>query len=188
MLRRRHRGIDREARRQIRARRPPPHNTDEPKNFEEFIYKVWGWGIGKHFAIPYNRKIWAVDLKEMETSWLGGRVPLPDLEEMIQGALEPVPPPMGPNARFGYPLKGGFQALMDGFLPHVQDRLMLNTRVVGFSPSNKTLVLSTGQTVNYEQLISTMPLPGADPHGRRRSAAGSAAGRARACGILQSNA
>ena len=27
---------------------------------------------------------------EMETSWLGGRVPLPDLEEMIEGALSPV--------------------------------------------------------------------------------------------------
>jgi UDP-galactopyranose mutase len=133
--------------------------SDEPQNFEEFIYKVWGWGIAKHFAVPYNRKIWAVDLKEMETSWLGGRVPLPDLEEMIQGALEPAPPPMGPNARFGYPLKGGFQALMDGFLPYVQDRLILNTRVVGFSPKNKTLTLSSGQTVAYEQLISTMPLP-----------------------------
>jgi UDP-galactopyranose mutase len=78
---------------------------------------------------------------------------------MIQGALEPAPPPMGPNARFGYPLKGGFQALMDGFLPHVQDRMMLNTRVVGFSPSEKTLTLSNGKTVHYEQLISTMPLP-----------------------------
>jgi UDP-galactopyranose mutase len=134
-------------------------NGEAPKNFEEFIYKVWGWGIAKHFAVPYNRKIWAVDLKEMETSWLGGRVPLPDLEEMIKGALEPTPPPMGPNARFGYPLKGGFQALMDGFLPHVQDRLMLNTRVVGFSPKEKSLTLSNGKTVKYEQLISTMPLP-----------------------------
>jgi UDP-galactopyranose mutase len=66
---------------------------------------------------------------------------------------------MGPNARFGYPLKGGFQALMNGFLPHVSDRLMLNTRIVGVSPSKKTLTLSTGQTVKYEQLISTMPLP-----------------------------
>ena len=56
-------------------------------NFEEFIYKVWGAGIAKHFAIPYNRKLWAVPLTEMETSWLGGRVPLPDLEEMIEGAL-----------------------------------------------------------------------------------------------------
>lgn len=135
------------------------HGNDEPANFEEFIYKVWGAGVAKHFAVPYNRKIWAVDLKDMETSWLGGRVPLPNLEEMIQGALEPAPPPMGPNARFGYPLKGGFQALMDGFLPHVQDRLMLNTRVVGFSPSEKTLTLSNGKVVKYEQLISTMPLP-----------------------------
>lgn len=133
--------------------------SDEPRNFEEFIYKVWGAGIAKHFAIPYNRKIWAVDLKEMETSWLGGRVPLPDLEEMIQGALEPVSAPMGPNARFGYPLKGGFQALMNGFLPHIKDNLLLNTRIVGLSVSKKTLTLSTGQNVKYEQLISTMPLP-----------------------------
>jgi UDP-galactopyranose mutase len=140
-------------------RKATQHDSGEPQNFEEFIYKVWGAGIAKHFAIPYNRKIWAVDLKEMETSWLGGRVPLPDLEEMIQGALEPVPPPMGPNARFGYPLRGGFQALMDGFLPHVKDRLMLNTRIVGVSPSTKTLTLSTGQRVKYNQLISTMPLP-----------------------------
>src|SRR5919198_1533758 len=47
----------------------------EPRNFEEFIYKVWGRGIAKHFMVPYNRKLWAVPLSEMETSWLGGRVP-----------------------------------------------------------------------------------------------------------------
>src|SRR6476646_1172174 len=97
----------------------------EPRNFEEFIYKVWGAGIARHFAIPYNRKLWAVPLSEMETSWLGDRVPMPDLEEMIEGALKPVPRPMGPNARFGYPLRGGFQALMDGFLPHLRGPVRL---------------------------------------------------------------
>ena len=61
--------------------------TGPPRNFKEFIYKVWGAGIAKHFAIPYNQKLWAVPLAEMETSWLGGRVPLPNLEEMIEGAL-----------------------------------------------------------------------------------------------------
>ena len=74
-----------------------PRAPAQPRNFEEFIYKVWGAGIAKHFAIPYNRKLWAVPLDEMETSWLGGRVPLPDLEEMIEGALQPVPKPMGPT-------------------------------------------------------------------------------------------
>jgi UDP-galactopyranose mutase len=131
----------------------------EPRNFEEFIYKVWGAGIAKHFAIPYNQKLWAVPLAEMETSWLGGRVPLPNLEEMIEGALSPVPKPMGPNARFGYPLRGGFQALMNGFLPHLQGELRLETRVTAVSPSSHMVTLSDGSVVQYEYLISTMPLP-----------------------------
>src|SRR5207253_9058244 len=129
------------------------------RNFEEFIYQVWGRGIAKHFAIPYNRKLWAVPLNEMETSWLGGRVPMPNLEEVLDGALQPVGKPMGPNARFGYPLKGGFQSLMNGFLPHLQDRLLLNTRVVGVSASRHTITLGDGTELDYEQLISTMPLP-----------------------------
>jgi UDP-galactopyranose mutase len=132
---------------------------ESPRNFEEFIYKVWGSGIAKHFAIPYNQKLWAVPLNEMETSWLGGRVPLPDLEELIEGALSPSPKPMGPNARFGYPLRGGFQALMDGFLPHLAGQLRLRTRVIEVSPSNHTVTLADGTILPYEQLISTMPLP-----------------------------
>ena len=115
-----------------------PRSCLAPRNFKEFIYKVWGAGIAKHFAIPYNEKLWAVPLDEMETSWLGGRVPLPNLEEMIEGALSPAPKPMGPNARFGYPLRGGFQALMDGFLPHLRGDLRLNTRVTRLSPTRRT--------------------------------------------------
>jgi UDP-galactopyranose mutase len=120
---------------------------------------VWGAGIAKHFAIPYNCKLWSVDLKAMETSWLGEQVPLPDLEDMIEGALRPVPKPMGPNARFGYPLRGGFQALMNGFLPHVRDRLRLNARVVAISPRRHTASLADGTEIEYGHLISTMPLP-----------------------------
>jgi UDP-galactopyranose mutase len=140
-------------------RAAPAIPKGEPRNFEEFIYKVWGAGIAKHFAIPYNQKLWAVPLSEMETSWLGGRVPLPNLEEMIDGALQPVGKPMGPNARFGYPLRGGFQSLMDGFLPHLEGELRLNTRVTAVSPAAHTATLSDGSSLGYEHLISTMPLP-----------------------------
>jgi protoporphyrinogen oxidase/glycosyltransferase involved in cell wall biosynthesis len=135
------------------AQRPPP------ENFEAFIHQVWGAGIAKHFAIPYNEKLWAVPLREMETSWLGGRVPLPDLRQMIAGALEPVPAPMGPNARFGYPLHGGFQALMDAFKPHLRCELALNTGVVHVSPRSRTVRLDDGRTLGFDTLISTMPLP-----------------------------
>jgi protoporphyrinogen oxidase len=128
-------------------------------NFEQFIYKVWGKGIAKHFAIPYNRKIWTVPLADMETSWLGGRVPLPNLEEIVQGALEPSPRPVGPNARFGYPLKGGFQALMNGFLPHIKGKIELGAEVVQVLPREHIVALADGRRFRYDDLISTMPLP-----------------------------
>ncbi|MET0858740.1 MAG: NAD(P)-binding protein [Telluria sp.] len=131
----------------------------DTQNFEEFIYKVWGKGIAKHFAIPYNRKLWTLPLTEMETSWLGGRVPLPDLEQIIEGALEPVAKPMGPNARFGYPLRGGFQALMEGFLPHIEGKLELGAEAAQLLPREHVLVMADGSRYRYEHLISTMPLP-----------------------------
>jgi UDP-galactopyranose mutase len=128
-------------------------------NFEEFIFGVWGKGVAKHFALPYNRKLWAVPLTEMETSWLGGRVPMPDLDEMIDGALRPVAKPQGPNSRFGYPLRGGFQALMDGFLPQLRGELRLNAKVTRVVPSKHLVMLQDGTSYEYQKLISTMPLP-----------------------------
>ena len=131
----------------------------ETQNFEEFIYKVWGKGIAEHFAIPYNKKLWTVPLNEMETSWLGGRVPLPELQEIIEGALEPAGKPMGPNARFGYPLSGGFQALMSGFLPHIKGRIAMNAAAAQLFPREHLLVMADGSRYRYDHLISTMPLP-----------------------------
>jgi protoporphyrinogen oxidase/glycosyltransferase involved in cell wall biosynthesis len=130
-----------------------------PRNFEEFIHRVWGAGIARHFALPYNRKLWTVPLAEMETSWLGGRVPLPDLHEIIEGALAPAARPVGPDARFGYPLTGGFEALMKGFLPHIKGTVETNARVVEVIPQQKIVALSDGRRFQYEQLVSTMPLP-----------------------------
>lgn len=144
-----------------------PDNSDctltsrdkEAENFEQFIYHTWGRGIAKYFAVPYNQKLWKVPLNEMETSWLGGRVPLPDLAQIIEGALEPVAKPVGPNARFAYPLKGGFQALMAGFLPHLKGTVETDAEIVQLFPEQHQVVLADGRRYRYEQLISTLPLP-----------------------------
>ena len=141
------------------AATPARKGTADYPDFESFIHGVWGAGVAKHFAIPYNRKLWAVPLSQMETSWLGGRVPMPNLEEMIEGALRPVARPQGPNARFGYPLRGGFQALMEGFLPHLLGELKLDARVSRVSASKHLVTTTDGASYVYDKLISTMPLP-----------------------------
>ena len=48
---------------------------------------VFGDGISDHLMIPYARKIWTVEPSEMEFSWIGRRVPTPDFERIIAGAL-----------------------------------------------------------------------------------------------------
>ncbi|KRB92384.1 FAD-dependent oxidoreductase [Duganella sp. Root198D2] len=141
------------------ARASDTARKEKTQSFEDFIYKVWGAGIAKHFAIPYNRKLWTVPLSEMETSWLGGRVPLPNLAEIVEGALRPVPRPMGPNARFGYPKRGGFQSLMNGFLPLIRGKIELNAEVAQVLPEEHRVTLADGRRFQYEKLVSTMPLP-----------------------------
>jgi UDP-galactopyranose mutase len=87
-------------------------------------------------------------------------VPLPDLEEMIEGALRPAPRPMGPNARFGYPLRGGFQAYMDALMNRLDaSRVHTGRAVTAIAPRRRTVTLAGGEEVGYDQLVSTMPLP-----------------------------
>jgi protoporphyrinogen oxidase len=135
------------------------HAEARSENFDEFVDRTWGAGIAKYFARPYNRKLWTVPLAEMETSWLGGRVPMPDLAEMIDGALQPVSKPMGPNARFGYPLHGGFQALMNGFLPHLARPPQLDCDIIAVDPAHHRVATADGGRIDYDAMISTMPLP-----------------------------
>ena len=71
-----------------------------PQNFEEWCYYTFGEGIAEHFMIPYNRKLWAIDLKNMTDRWIKDRVLTPSLEEAIEGALTSGKRSFGPNAVF----------------------------------------------------------------------------------------
>jgi len=73
--------------------------------------------------------------------------------------LQSVQESMAPNARFGYPLRGGFQALMNGFLPLLRGELRLQADVERVSPLLRTVRLKDGRRVDYDTLISTLPLP-----------------------------
>jgi protoporphyrinogen oxidase len=101
----------------------------------------------------------AVSFLHSGATALGGRVPRPDLEETIEGALQPIVRPQGADARFGYPLRGGLQALMDGFVPLLNCETALKTAVLHVSPTQRTVRLDDGRLIGFESLISTMPLP-----------------------------
>ncbi len=128
----------------------------KPSNFKEWVYSKFGEGIAKHFMLPYNKKLWTVPLEEMGYEWVSSRIPEPGIEEMLEGALNPLGG-QSPNyhARFGYPLRGGCKALPEAF--GISPRL--KAEVTGISLKDKTVTINGRERMGYGKIISTMPLP-----------------------------
>ncbi|MBN1550572.1 FAD-dependent oxidoreductase [bacterium] len=127
-------------------------------NFEEWILKTYGQGIATHFMLPYNRKLWARDLKTMDHHWLEGRVPQPGLEDFVDGALGPGRKDMGPNSRFGYPLKGGMRSLVEKLVSPIRDHIITHSQCTRIHPEKHRIQLHNGQEYSYGSLVLTCPL------------------------------
>lgn len=135
-------------------------HDDPPPHFEAWIYRTFGRGIAEHFMIPYNRRQWAWDLKDMNYDWIADRVPMPEIKEVLLGALRPLSKKYGPNREFWYPMEGGIEALSEAFLRHIpEERIWLNTEVIAIDGSRHEVTLADGRRLQYRWLISTIPLP-----------------------------
>lgn len=128
----------------------------EPCNFRDWVIWKFGRRIAEEYMIPYNEKIWAYPLEDMEIQWVQGKMPLPSKKEMIRSMLlkDPSERKM-PHATFYYPLYGGIQTMVNA----IADGLCVKNGC-----SVKTIVkMENGWMVNgdgpYEQVISTIPLP-----------------------------
>jgi UDP-galactopyranose mutase len=131
-----------------------------PAHFEEWIYRTFGAGIADNFMIPYNRRQWAWDLTDMGYDWIADRVPMPDLKDVLRGAVAPPEKKYGPNREFWYPSSGGINSLPRALVQRLPaDRLRLKTGVVAIDPVQQQAHLTTGECIRYEYLISTVPVP-----------------------------
>jgi len=126
-------------------------------NYESWINGTFGRGIAEHFMIPYNKKLWLCDLKELTTDWVSEYIPKPKLEAVLDGALGIKTHPMGYNAYFYYPKIGAIQSLVDGFLSSVKN-LKTGTEVTRIDVENRLLHTSNGEELEYDHLISSIPL------------------------------
>lgn len=127
-------------------------------NYRDWIYASFGKGIAEHFYIPHSEKFWTVPVKEMTTDWLDVRVPIPKLEDVIRGATSYRTREFGPNAEFRYPEKGGMGGLPQGFLTKGLE-INLEKEAISIDADNKTIEFSDGEKINYETLVSTLPIP-----------------------------
>jgi protoporphyrinogen oxidase len=132
----------------------------EPANFEEFILRSVGEGFARNFMVPYNTKLWTVPPRELSAAWCGRFVPKPTLREVVDGALGMGGDQLGYNATFLYPRAGGIEALPRALAATAKGgRLSPGTTPEALDWKKRTARLSTGETVRFSALVSTIELP-----------------------------
>lgn len=131
---------------------------DPGVSFREWSLAVFGRGISDAFMLPYNAKLFRRDPDEMTADWVSWAVPRPSLEQVVRGALGLENRGLGYNPTFRYPRKGGIgciPAALASRVPHVR----YGARVTGIDLAARTVALATGETLGWERLVVTTPLP-----------------------------
>ncbi len=132
-------------------------NRKDP-GFLNWINLTFGKGIARHFMVPYNRKFWTLDPRDLTCEWLDGVIPVPSLEQLIEGTVEDSKRQFGYNARFWYPKNGGISRLISA-LSNETKNISTGSKVVGIDLDKKEVVTASGIRQKYDYLISTIPLP-----------------------------
>jgi len=98
---------------------------DEPLNYFDWLIWKFGRPIAEKYMIPYNEKIMSYDLKEMSSSWVRGKMPIPSGEEVDRAfKLRDSSERVMPHGAFYYPRQGGIQTLIDRISAPVKDRIV----------------------------------------------------------------
>jgi protoporphyrinogen oxidase len=127
-------------------------------NFLEWINRKFGAGIARHFLVPYNTKMWTLHPRQMSCDWLDGFIPVPSLARVIAGAEKERREPLGYNASFWYPKRGGAGRLAEALSRRVKN-VFTDCEIVEIDPKKKEVRTSRGEKRKYDVLISTIPLP-----------------------------
>jgi len=136
-----------------------PEKIKEATNFNDLIDAQFGPGMAKYFMKPYNFKVWAHPVSHMSRDWLGERVAIPDVQRILKNVLlEQDDVSWGPNNKFKYPLYGGTGGLYTPFMKYVGDHLHTNKTAVAIDHEAKQVFFDDGEVVDYDTLLSTMPL------------------------------
>ena len=134
-------------------------NKQEKENYDSFLdmlYGKFGKSIVEKFLKPYNEKLYAVDLNELDVDAMGRFFPYADKEAIINNMKQSKVNSY--NSSFLYPKKGAGSFINILYQELDKEKVLLNTKVDEIDLENKIVKLSNGEEYEYEYLINTMPL------------------------------
>ncbi len=125
-------------------------------NFLDMLYGKFGKAIVEKFLKPYNEKLYAIDLKELDVDAMGRFFPYADKEAIIRNMKNQQVNSY--NASFLYPKRGAGSFIDILYSALDKDKILLNTEVKSVDFETKTAQLLNGDVIEYDYLINTIPL------------------------------
>jgi protoporphyrinogen oxidase len=133
-------------------------HRDEKENyssFEDMLYGKFGKSITEKFLKPYNEKLYACNLNELDTDAMGRFFPYANPEQIIDNMKKSSVQTY--NSTFDYP-KQGAQFFINILLERIdRNKILLNSYVKSIDIVNKIAAIN-GEEYRFEKLINTIPL------------------------------
>lgn len=131
---------------------------DKPvRTFKEMLYNKFGCSIAEKFLIPYNEKLYACDLNRLDKDAMGRFFPYADKEQIIHNFKHSENDSY--NNLFAYPKEGAIEYINEIVNRLNQSNIKTQKEVKVIDLSKKSILLTTGEEIKYDNLISTIPFP-----------------------------
>jgi protoporphyrinogen oxidase len=131
-------------------------DEDQPAagSFKDMLYARFGRSICEKFLVPYNEKLYACDLGELDRDAMGRFFPYASLTEIVRNMREP--DNSSYNASFTYPEGGAIEYVhaLERALP--RGRIALDERLEHIDLERRVARTSRRQ-LRFERLISSEP-------------------------------
>lgn len=128
-----------------------------PEQFVEWIIWKLGQRIADHYMLPYNQKMFADELNELGTYWLG-KLPDVSFEETLLSCLTHKPYGTQPgHASFYYPKKYGYGELWLRMAEELSPKVLYGAETVELDCEERQVKTKAGDVFQAEKIITTVP-------------------------------
>lgn len=126
------------------------------ENYRDWLIAKYGEYFAENFPCKYTRKYWTTDAVNLGTQWIGPRMYVPDLEEVLYGAFKASSKLVHYSGEIRYPIEGGFGTFIKKFI--CSSNVKCNWTVKKVNILEKYVEFDESKRVYYDYLISTLPI------------------------------
>lgn len=122
-------------------------------NLAEWFEQKFGKTLAQEYFIPYNKKIWQMEPKNMSHLWVEGKLPLPNKKEFFEALIDNSQDTM-PHSTFFYPNTNDQNTFIDALGKDL--KICNNFEVISIHKKDKKWIIN--DQFEYDLIINTMPL------------------------------